>query len=159
MATCYFTLDSAQALLPSVKRQLGQALQLHGHLRARISQLDELGLEVSWAMLRGDEPAEEPVEVSPTQALDLERARMLYVALRESVSEIEALGIEVKAVMDGLVDFRSWHEGRDEVFLCWKLGEPSIQWFHGLDDGFDGRRSVDGERFTDTREPELHPEV
>lgn len=144
MATRYFTLEQAQALLPRVRSLMGQALQLHGHLRKAISRLSDKGHEINWALLRGEEQLDESDEPGSDA---LERARMIYLTLRETVAQIEALGAEVKGVMDGLVDFRSWCDGEDEVLLCFKLGEPEIDFFHGLDDGFDARRSVAGHRF------------
>ena len=150
MARRYFTLDQAQAALPQVRALLGRSLQLHGHLRAAIATLGDVGGTVSWPMLRGEEELE---ELEPEVADALERARMIYQALRESVVDIEALGVEVKGIVDGLIDFPSWHEGTREVVLCFKLGEAEIGFFHGLEDGFAGRRPVAGERFT--AEPEL----
>lgn len=155
MATRYFSLDEAQALVPQVRSLLGQALQLHGHLRVAIARLSEAGHEVTWAMLRGDDQLE-PVDELERDEHDehgLERARMLYVTLRETVTDIEALGVQVKGVVEGLVDFHSWCDGEHEVVLCWKLGEPEIRFFHGLDDGFAGRKPIKGHRFT--AKPEL----
>jgi hypothetical protein len=173
VVTRYFTLDEAQALVPRVRALLGQALQLHGHLRVAIARLSADGFEVTWAVLRGelalrtdgpDEPDElddEIDEIDEIDAIDpqaverteeaIDRARMIYATLREVVAQIEALGVEVKAVIDGLVDFRSWCDGEHEVLLCWKLGEDEIRFFHGLEDGFAGRRPVKGHRFTSER--------
>ncbi|NVB40615.1 DUF2203 domain-containing protein [Pseudenhygromyxa sp. WMMC2535] len=149
MAKRYFSLDEAQALVPRVREMMGRALQLHGHLRAAIARLDATGTEVSWPVLRGEEALEDSDEF--TEGL-LRRARGLYFALRETISETEAIGVEVKGVVDGLVDFRSWRDGHEEVLLCWKLGEDEIEWFHGVDDGFAGRRPIAGHRFTAERE-------
>lgn len=158
MATRYFSLDEAQALVPQVRALLGQALQLHGHLRVAIARLSEAGHEITWAMLRGDDQLEELDEDRDEQGeQSLERARMIYMTLRETVSEIEALGAEVKGVVEGLVDFHSWCDGETEVVLCWKLGEPEIRFFHGVDDGFAGRKPIKGHRFT--ADPELRSEL
>lgn len=154
MATRYFSLDEAQALVPRVRTLLGQALQLHGHLRVAIARLSEAGHEVTWAMLRGDDQLDSHDDKRDRKSEQgLERARMIYLALRERVTDIEALGVEVKGVVEGLVDFHSWCDGEHEVLLCWKLGEPEIRFFHGLSDGFAGRRSIKGHRFTAS--PEL----
>lgn len=136
---------------------MSQALQLHGHLRATIAKIGAAGHEVTWPMLRREAELEEGTE--PTIHEQLERARMLYIALRETISEIEAEGVVIKAVLEGLVDFHSWLDGHEEVLLCWKLGEPRISWFHGLEDGFAGRRPVKGHRFTSERELPAHSEV
>lgn len=149
MASRYFTLEEAEALLPRVRRSMGQALQLHGHLRALIARIDATGHEVSWPMLRREAELD---DAEPEVQAQLERARMLYTALRETIAEVEADGVVIKGVLDGLVDFHSWLDGNEEVLLCWKLGEPGITWFHGLDDGFAGRRPVKGHRFTNERE-------
>ncbi|MFV8754710.1 DUF2203 domain-containing protein [Nannocystaceae bacterium ST9] len=150
MASRYFTLDEAQALVPRVRALMGRALQLHGHLRRNVAKLGEAGHEVSWSLLRGENEFDD--EVSADEREQLERARMIYQALRESVTEIESLGAEVKGVMEGLVDFPSWRDGHEEVVLCWKLGESEIGYYHELDVGFAGRKPVVGHRFTAERE-------
>ncbi|MGH9355093.1 MAG: DUF2203 family protein [Terriglobia bacterium] len=33
-------------------------------------------------------------------------------------------------------------DGR-EVYLCWKLGEPGIEYWHGVEEGFAGRKPLD----------------
>jgi len=157
VAPRYFSLDEAQALVPRVRTLLGQALQLHGHLRLAIARLSEAGHEITWAMLRGEDRLEEVDDERDRKSEQgLERARMIYMTLRERVTEIEALGVEVKGVVEGLVDFHSWCEG-EHVLLCWKLGEPEIRFFHSVDDGFAGRRSVKGHHFTAQPEAALDP--
>ncbi|PRP99014.1 hypothetical protein ENSA5_29350 [Enhygromyxa salina] len=149
MASRYFTLEQAQALLPRVRKLMGQALQLHGHLRTAIARLGDAGHDIDWPLLRGEQELDEFDDEPAAQALA--KARMIYLALREVVALIEGLGVEVKGVMEGLVDFRSWCDGEQEVVLCYKLGEPEIRFFHGLNDGFAGRRSVKGHEFTTER--------
>ena len=155
MATRYFTLDEAQALLPQVRGFLGRALQLHAHLRRTVAELGDEGHEISWSMLRGDEA---PDDLPRAAEHELARARMLYATLRESVTAVEDLGAEVKGVIEGLVDFRSWRDGCEEVCLCWKLGEAEIGHYHGIHDGFAERRPIAGQRFTGTCEHSERPE-
>ncbi len=57
------------------------------------------------------------------------------------IEEVQALGCEVKDIDLGLVDFRSEMDGR-EVYLCWKLGERAIGWWHELEAGFAGRQPL-----------------
>lgn len=149
MASRYFTLEQARALLPRVRSSMGQALQLHRHLRAAVASLGEHGHEVDWALLRGEQQLDEQADEQSTRALA--RARMIYMALRESIGQIEALGVEVKSVMNGLVDFPSWCDGEREVLLCYKLGEPELEFFHDLEEGFAGRRSIAGHEFLSER--------
>lgn len=149
MATRYFTLEQARALLPRVRSSMSQALQLHRHLRLAIAKLGDAGHEVDWALLRGEQQLRDADE-SATRSLA--RTRMIYTALRESVGHIESLGVEVKSVMNGLIDFPSWCDGEREVVLCYKLGEPELAFFHDVDEGFAGRRPIDGHEFTSERE-------
>jgi hypothetical protein len=60
------------------------------------------------------------------------------------IERAQDMGCEVKDIDQGLVDFRASRDGR-EVYLCWKLGEPQIDWWHELDTGFAGRRPLKDE--------------
>ena len=58
--------------------------------------------------------------------------------------KIQDMGIEVKDLTTGLIDFVGLRDGR-EVYLCWKYGEESIQFWHEIEAGFSGRRLIDWE--------------
>jgi hypothetical protein len=66
---------------------------------------------------------------------------MAIERLDDLVDELEDVGAQLKDHQSGLVDFVGRHEGRD-VYLCWKLGEESIAYWHELDAGFAGRKPV-----------------
>jgi hypothetical protein len=66
----------------------------------------------------------------------------LAAELQDLVDRLIALGLQVKDVETGLVDFPALREGED-VLLCWRVGEPAVEWWHGYDDGFGGRRPID----------------
>ncbi|MFQ5507868.1 MAG: DUF2203 domain-containing protein [Leptospirillia bacterium] len=55
---------------------------------------------------------------------------------------VAGMGVFIKDLDAGLCDFPHERDG-ETVLLCWKYGEPAVDWWHGLDDGFRGRRSVD----------------
>lgn len=148
MSRRYFQIHEAQALLPQISSMMGEALQLHAHLRTAIDELNRQGHSVNASVLSGDRE----IPLDEGERRTLERGRMLFGALRESVESIEAIGVEVKGLVDGLVDFRSWRDGTTEVALCWKLGEPSIDYYHDTDTGYAGRKPVAGHRFTSRRE-------
>lgn len=61
--------------------------------------------------------------------------------LQELVRELQQLGIELKDPLAGLLDFRA-RRGENEVYLCWRLGEPAVGHWHALDGGFAGRRPM-----------------
>jgi hypothetical protein len=58
--------------------------------------------------------------------------------------KVQDMGIEVKDLTIGLIDFVGLRDGR-EVYLCWKYGEDSIQFWHETDAGFSGRQLIDWE--------------
>jgi hypothetical protein len=62
--------------------------------------------------------------------------------LQELVEQLTLLGVQVKDAEAGLLDFPAVRHG-ERVLLCWKVGEPAVEWWHGTDDGFAGRREVD----------------
>jgi hypothetical protein len=57
--------------------------------------------------------------------------------LQERINELEEMGVELKGIEEGLVDFQSMRDGR-VVYLCWRLGEETISYWHELDTGFPG---------------------
>lgn len=76
--------------------------------------------------------------------------------VQESVSKILETGCVVKDVDEGLVDFPTMLHG-EEVYLCWKLGERRIEFWHGLEEGFAGRKPLDeGPPDEPPRNPKVH---
>jgi hypothetical protein len=73
-----------------------------------------------------------------------------YVKALEEISErlqaIQELGVLVKELDTGLCDFPCMLGGR-VVYLCWKLGEPEIQWWHEVNAGYANRQSIEREAF------------
>ncbi len=64
--------------------------------------------------------------------------------LSDSLEAVQQHGCLLKDPDEGLVDFPTLFRG-EEVYLCWKLGEPAIQFWHGLSEGFQGRKPIDKE--------------
>ena len=62
--------------------------------------------------------------------------------LVEIVKGLEERGIIVKGLEQGLIDFPHIRGNGEEVYLCWKLGEDDIHFWHRIEDGFAGRRSI-----------------
>ena len=62
--------------------------------------------------------------------------------LRHLLEEISALGVVVRDPSTGLVDFPAEREGRP-VFLCWRLGEDAVEWWHDRSTGFAGRQRLE----------------
>jgi hypothetical protein len=132
-----FTLEEAQSLLPVVESLLRRAME--GKLSAEKvgSGLSELARQI---YLSGGMK----VDVGRVARLKAEMENHLQRA-RESVAEIDAIGVQVKDLDSGLIDFPCRLDD-DVVLLCWRVGEPSIEHWHTMDGGFQGRQPVD-ERF------------
>lgn len=69
-----------------------------------------------------------------------------YVTALERISEllnrVAEMGVMVKDIETGLCDFLYDRDG-ELVLLCWRRGEPEVAWWHGLNDGFKGRRDIE----------------
>jgi hypothetical protein len=62
--------------------------------------------------------------------------------LEVCLDSLVSLGVEVKDPETGLLDFPALRGG-EEVLLCWRAGEDAVEWWHGRDEGFAGRRRID----------------
>ncbi len=70
-----------------------------------------------------------------------EREKALQKA-KDNVAEINAIGVQVKDLDIGLLDFPCNVDG-EIVLLCWKLGEEKITHYHGMEEGYAGRKPID----------------
>ncbi len=126
-----FTLEAAIALLPRVRELMARAQQQRHDYLAAERQLAEAVQTVRGNGHRAD----------TLQSAQEAAARALR-QVRQTVEALQATGCEVKDLELGLVDFRSQREGR-EVYLCWRVGEATISYWHELDAGFGGRQPLD----------------
>ncbi|MDP9372490.1 MAG: DUF2203 domain-containing protein [Chloroflexota bacterium] len=125
----YFTVEEANALLPDLRMVLIA-------FRAGRRQITEDRAELAGL---GELPK---LNGQTARASELaERIANEVHAIREGLEGLTALGVEVKDLDSGLVDFPHWREGR-VVYLCWRLGEERIAFWHDLDAGFRGRQPL-----------------
>ncbi len=142
-----FTLEEAQSLLPVVESLLKRAMEGKQSAEKANSGLSDLarGIHLSGGM---------KVDVGRVARLRAEMENNLQRA-RESVAEIDAIGVQVKDLDSGLIDFPCRLDD-DVVLLCWRMGEQSIEHWHTMDAGFQGRQPVD-ERFRRRQAPGTRP--
>jgi hypothetical protein len=129
-----FTLDEAQALLPILESLLKRATEGRQAAEAIESVLTDLSRRI---FLSGGMKID-TVQVAAQRAELEEHLKRV----RETIAEIDAIGVQVKDLESGLLDFPCRLD--DEiVLLCWRLGEDSIDHWHKIDDGFQGRQPID----------------
>jgi hypothetical protein len=139
-----FTLAEAKGLLPTVGRLLREAVALKGELEQAERQMQALAGQIT---LMGGMVVDRSRVRNAREQRDKSAAQ-----LREALEGVQETGCVVKDLDMGLIDFPTLYRGR-EVYLCWKLGEGTIEFWHGVEEGFAGRKPIDQD-FLDHHEGE-----
>lgn len=130
-----FTLEEANRLLPEVRDGLAKAKSILDRLRTVRDQLTDLRIVWEDKILDPECPDHPEYEAYRAEFSALESE------MSHALGSVTALGCEVKDPDAGLVDFYA-QRGSDVVYLCWRRGEPSIQYWHTLAEGFAGRKPI-----------------
>jgi len=123
-----YTVDRANRTLPLVRRIVEDIVREHERWQDAIARLDLLMTTNS-----------DTVDLR-TAALERE-VQAIARDIDAFQGELEALDIQLKDRRLGLVDFPTELDGR-RVLLCWRLGEPSVQYWHDEDAGYAGRQPL-----------------
>jgi hypothetical protein len=129
-----FTIDEAQSLLPVLESLLKRAIEGKQAAEQVESGLSELARRI---YLSGGMKVDAGSVVK--QRTEMEAHLKLA---RESIAEIDAIGVQVKDLEAGLLDFPCRLDDQ-VVLLCWRMGESSIEHWHTVESGFQGRQPVD----------------
>jgi hypothetical protein len=121
----HFSRAEADALLPTLAPLLTELR------RARDSLTDAEAHEVLSEASQGNGGGAEGRQVGEA-----------FLHVRGLLAAIQEAGVVVRDIDSGLVDFPAVIDGR-EVYLCWRLGEESVDHWHDLDAGFGGRTPLD----------------
>ncbi len=129
-----FTLAEAQSLVPQLETSLRGAVTLK-------TEFDEAETQVRDFLDR--------VTMMGGMMVDRDRVRetrerrdSLAQRLKAAIERVQEFGCVVKDLDMGLIDFPTLFRGV-EVCLCWRLGEPRIEYWHGMEEGFRGRKPID----------------
>lgn len=128
-----FTVEQANAALPLVRAIVRDLVELACDVVERRERL----AAIVGGRGRQETPDAYGEELAQVES-DLERDTQ---RLQEYVGELLQLGVEPKSATDGLVDFPTMIDDRP-AYLCWKLGEPEVLYWHELDAGFRGRQPL-----------------
>lgn len=127
-----FTLDEANEALASV-RPIVEEMVAH---RRRLAGADERRAVLA-QRISGNGGDLAPSDVRQVE----EAAQAAAAGVARCIHELHELGALVKDLDMGLVDFPA-RRGDEEVLLCWRLGEDEIRYWHGVDEGFAGRKEL-----------------
>jgi len=132
----HFTLAQAEQMLPEVERELRDALFHKSEYQAAEEELNQSTQRIRMA-------GGSRVNPGPILAARARRDTSA-TALKEIFERVEEMGVLIKDLDIGLIDFLTHYRGQ-QVCLCWKLGEDRIRFWHGMDEGFRGRKPIDDE--------------
>lgn len=132
--TRYFTLQQAERLLPEVETSIREAIFLKTEHEQAEQALRDAAERVT---MLGGMDLSRGVFLEPRA-----RREASAIRLKEVIETIHGFGCLVKDLDTGLIDFPTLYRG-EEVYLCWKLGESGIGYWHKIEDGFRGRQPID----------------
>jgi hypothetical protein len=127
-----YTLEEARKTLPEVIPIVRRIRETFLKLRA---------MQAASANAARVAEADGALAANPWATGDDNRLERLNRRLRADAARLEQLGIELKDPEMGLIDFLSERNG-EVVYLCFKLGEPDIDYWHTLDGGYAGRQPL-----------------
>jgi hypothetical protein len=129
-----FTLDQAHRLLPVLKSLLKRSMEG----KQLIDQVEKEQQDLRHRILLSGGLSVDIPALSHRRA---QRDKALQ-EIKDAVAEIASIGVQVKDLDIGLLDFPCALED-EVVLLCWRYGEEKIQYWHGLEEGFKGRKPID----------------
>ena len=133
MAERYFTVADVEALIPELARIMEPVMSAHAEVSATQERMQAEQQRI--AMAGGG------VLDRRAWRADKDKIERLTGEIRRGLAEIVELGGAPKDLGLGLVDFPHLRDGR-EVNLCWRYGEREIRHWHGLDEGYAGRKPL-----------------
>ena len=129
-----FTLTEAEGLLPEIDFIMREAVSLKAKYLEAEEAIQTFAQRVA---MQGGVLVDRDTVLQNRADRDAHGER-----LKSAVERLQEFGCVIKDLDIGLVDFPTLFRGR-EVYLCWKVGEPGIRFWHGMDEGFAGRKPID----------------
>ncbi len=129
MAKHYYTIEEANKLLPQIQHQMAILRQAK----------DELAL--MRLSLARKQKAQKENEDSYDFFKEEAEIEFSLISTRQQIAHLHTLSIVIKDIDHGLVDFLALIDGKD-AYLCWRDGEPNVRYWHGIEEGFSGRKPL-----------------
>jgi len=141
----FYSLDDANALVPDVAAVTGRLRDQRAELVGiRDAYRDREGILIEEMIAEGSSPAPiaDPADGDDPELRRLRlRMRGLVDQMQADVAWLDERGIVLRDIPSGLLDFPALVSGQ-EAWLCWRLGEDRVGYWHGTDEGFAGRRPL-----------------
>lgn len=134
MADRTFTLSEAQSLLPVLESLIRTAIEGKNLIESVDTEFQAIAHRV---FLNGGTF----LNIVHLARRKAEREKTVQ-RVKDAIAEIDSIGVQVKDLDIGLLDFPCEVDGRT-VLLCWKLGEKTITHWHGVSEGYAGRKPID----------------
>lgn len=126
----YFSVKEANSILPQIKVLVEEIVEKREEIYKNISIYEEL---------------KEVENLNKIDQLELLYAKSMVKLLDDEIKElvetIQNFGVLVKSIDPVILDFPAKNEDED-IFLCWKEDEEEILFWHGIYEGFNGRKPV-----------------
>lgn len=129
----HFSHEEAEALIPKIQGVMQTALELKSQAEKKLKQFNRL---------EKNSKKTNPVEL----AIARSQTEFLVAQIKEQLEAVAKMGATPKGLNPCLVDFPARINGR-EVYLCWKYGEDRLSHYHGLEEGYSGRKPIPVEAF------------
>ena len=121
----HFTLDQARRMLSGITHLVEEIVSLK-------RKLDHQGYDIYRHQYFGGSGP------NGDRYFPVELQQLVKIA-----QKLSGKGVIIKSLDEGLIDFPHIRSNKREVYLCWKLGEEDIHFWHDIADGFAGRKSID----------------
>jgi hypothetical protein len=140
--TRFYDIDEANEAIPDVERIL---LDLRDQ-RAELIRLRDAVLEAAGQGREGPTAPPSGEAADPAASVDDQRRLRLRMQgvidqMQAAVTQLVERDVTLREIETGLIDFPALASGRP-IWLCWRLGEGDVEWWHEHDEGFSGRRRL-----------------
>jgi hypothetical protein len=129
----FFSPERANALILKVAPLIDELLSRRRDLAIKLLESDPA--------LHHAQPARRPRLAGVRSPLPAPRFAELKHEIGRLIYRIESFGCVVKDIDLGLIDFPAVRD-EEPIYLCWKLGEPRVAYWHGVDEGFSSRKPL-----------------
>ena len=151
--TDFYDFDKANAKLPEIRELLLRLRDQREEIVAVRNRIVELNAPLlaggaagaggsAAGGAGGAAPGAQPFEADEETVRLRMKMQGLVDQMQAGAIQLDGWGIQLREIATGLVDFPALVSGRP-IWLCWRLGEERVEWWHETTEGFDSRRRIE----------------